>query len=187
MKYIPIFILFGLIIYLKKTEQINYPKISRRVEMVLKIFSIVCLVISISMIIDIFLPKESYRVKVRKVANSQEIIFGNFKEDVISRIYKNLNDGEDVIIKVSRIYDEIKCIELLENKKELKYPTIDSYTFILMIFIFLIPSLMFNSKLKAKKNLYFIVSVSSSVLGVVSLLLIGKLLLVHVFHVIDKV
>jgi hypothetical protein len=157
---------------------------SPRIGLTLKVLVILCLIVSVTMVIDLFLPHESIAVQVEKVINSKEVIFGNYYERLKVDAWEELRDGEGVNIKVSRIYHEIRAIEQPEQGKVLKYPTTDNYYFLLLIIVFAAPLLLYNNRMKANSNIYVLVKAAVVILGFISILIIGKLLLVHVFDVI---
>ncbi|MBU3104401.1 hypothetical protein [Clostridium gasigenes] len=94
-------------------------------------------------------------------------------------------------IEVSKIYDEIKEISLIERNNEvLTFPTVDNYAFLFMIVLFLLPSYIFIRNIFPKITndfVYYILSILSLVLGFVGIILIIKLFLVHVLHIVERV
>lgn len=151
-----------------------------------KFLSIICILVAITMIVDITIPKDSFEVRVKKSEN-QKVIFDKFKETATNKTYEELKDGQIVIIKVSKIYDEILSIVLPQSNKEIKFPTSDSYFYVFgMVPLLLLTSIIHTKRIKNIDTLYYVVVAFSIILGVISMLLIGKLLLVHAFGVVDK-
>ncbi|MBB6624579.1 hypothetical protein H7E67_14150 [Clostridium gasigenes] len=105
--------------------------------------------------------------------------------------YNTLKDNEKVKIEVSKIYNEIKEISLIEKNNEvLTFPTVDNYAFLFMIVLFLLPSYIFIRHIFTKITndfVYYILSILSLVLGFVGIILIIKLFLVHVLHIVERV
>ncbi|MBU3089134.1 hypothetical protein KPL42_11620 [Clostridium gasigenes] len=130
-------------------------------------------------------------VQVIKSGNLNTVDFGIYSEELNKVAYTTLKDNEKVKIEVSKIYDEIKEISLIERSNEvLTFPTVDNYAFLFMIFLFSLPSYIFIRDIFTKITndfVYYILSSLSLVLGFVGVILIIKLFLVHVLHIVERV
>ena len=158
---------------------------SPRIGLTLKALLILSLVVSVTMIVDLFLPHEIQAVTVQKLLDSREVMLGDYKETLTADAWDKLIDGEEVNIKVSRLFHEIRAIELTGRGIILKYPTTDNYHFVLLIFVFASPLLLYSERMKADSNVYVLLKAAAVILGFTSFLIIGKLFVVHVFGVID--
>ena len=141
----------------------------------------------ITMIADLGIPKQILDVTVSKQSASMEVSFGIYREKLTTNAYDSIRDGEKVQIHVSRIYDEIKQITLIDERNQtLKSPTADCYAFIFMIVVFAIPSILLfkrSYKTERTKLFGFCIGIISIILGGVNLIILSKLFLVHVLHV----
>ncbi len=166
-------------------------KLPRTLSIISKITALLCLVIALTMVADILLPKDTLEVQVIKSGNSNTVDFGIYSEDLNEVAYNTLKDNEKVKIEVSKIYDEIKEISLIERNNEvLTFPTVDNYAFLFMIFLFSLPSYIFIRDIFTKITndfVYYILSSLSLVLGFVGIILIIELFLVHVLHIVERV
>ena len=175
---------FVSIICIKK----NVPDLSKTFLIISRIAASICLLVMITMIADLVIPKQILDVTVSKQSASMEVSFGIYKEKLTTNAYDIIRDGEMVQIHVSRIYDEIKQITLIDEKNQtLKFPTADCYAFIFMIVVFAIPSiLLFKSSYKTDraKLFGFCISIISIILGSVNLIILCKLFLVHVLYIL---
>ncbi|MBU3133890.1 hypothetical protein KPL40_15785 [Clostridium gasigenes] len=165
-------------------------KLPRTLSIISKITAILCLVIALTMIADILLPKDTLDVQVIKSSNSNTVDFGIYSEELNEVAYNTLKDNEKVKIEVSKIYDEIKEISLIEKNNEvLTFPTVDNYAFLFMIVLFLLPIFIFVKNIFPKiinEFVYYLLNISSLVLGFVGIILIIKFYLVHVLHIIER-
>lgn len=165
-------------------------KLPRALSILSKITALLCLVIALTMIADILLPKDTLEVQVIKSGNSNTVDFGIYSEELNEVAYNTLKDNENVKIEVSQIYDEIKEISLIERSNEvLTFPTVDNYAFLFMIVLFLLPIFIFVKNIFPKiinEFVYYLLNISSLVLGFVGIILIIKLFLVHVLHIIER-
>jgi hypothetical protein len=164
------------------------PDLNRTFLLISRIAASICLLVMITMVADLVIPKQIIDITVEKESSSMEVSFGIYKEKMAESAYDIIRDGEKVQIHVSRIYDEIKQITLNDGKNQtLQFPTVDCYAFIFMIVIFAIPNILFFKRTYVAdraKRFGFCVGIISIILGSVSLILLGKLFLVHVIHMI---
>ncbi|MBB6713135.1 hypothetical protein [Clostridium gasigenes] len=188
-----LFITIMIFIISYRVNKKNKPilKLPRTLSIISKITAILCLVLALTMIADIILPKDTFEVQVIKSGNSNTVDFGIYSEDLNEVAYNTLKDNEKVKIEVSKIYDEIKEISLIERNNEvLTFPTVDNYAFLFMIVLFLLPSYILIRNIFTKLTndfVYYILSILSLVLGSVGIILIIKLFLVHVLHIVERV
>ena len=121
---------FVSIICIKK----NVPDLSKTFLIISRIAASICLLVMITMIADLGIPKQILDVTVSKQSASMEVSFGIYKEKLTTNAYDIIRDGEMVQIHVSRIYDEIKQITLIDDKNlTLNFPKVDCYAFIFMM------------------------------------------------------
>jgi hypothetical protein len=180
------FLIFIFVINIKKKIAPELPKIITSIS---KYAAIICIVIAITMIADLIIPTNIIETSVLKNSNSTTVSFGIYRENMNQPAYEILRNGEKVKIKVSTIYSEIKEIILVErNNRVLSFPTVDDYAFIFMLVVFMTPILLFLKKSyqsSAGKFFHFVLNIIPLIMGIASILIIIKLLLVHVFHTIS--
>lgn len=188
---IPLLLIFfiGFMLMLRKSAKGGIvPKISDRFIFIARVTAILCLFSALSMIADLAIPKDTFEVTVVKTLDSKTISFGIYSEAMNKTAYNTLQNGEKVQIEVSKIYDEIKRIVLLEKNNEiLSFPTVDDYAFLFMIFIFIAPTLLLFKKSfssEMEKYFYSVLSVLSIILGFMSIIILIKFILVHILHVV---
>ena len=69
----------------------------------------------------------------------------------------------------------------------LSFPTVDDYVFLFMIVMFIAPTLLLFKKPAGSgmgEKLYGVLGVSAIILGFVSIIILGKLVLVHILHIV---
>ena len=71
-------------------------KLPRALSIISKITAILCLVIALTMIADILLPKDTLDVQVIKSGNSNTVDFGIYSEELNEVAYNTLKDNEKV-------------------------------------------------------------------------------------------
>ena len=190
LRFFPLIIIAFFLIIKSKPQVITLRDQPKIIAIISKISAILCLVIVLTMVADLMLTKNILKTQVNKVENSRTVHFGIYEEELNKTAYSTLKNNENVEIQVSKVYDEIKKITILDGINEVLYfPTADNYAFLFMMVIFSLPSLIFIKNISTtliNKFVFFYLNIISLVMGFVGLLLIIKLLLVHVLHLVER-
>lgn len=178
--------LLVLVFNTNKKIEINLPQ---KLVSISKVSAFICMVIGITMLADLTMPKNTVIEKATKT-ESRTMDFGIYSETMNESAYTAIKNNETVKLSVSKIYDEIKKITLLEeHNKILDFPTVDDYMFILLTIMYFLPCMLFFKKSPVSgggKYLWFLLHIGSIVLGITGILLLGKLFLVHGIHVLSR-
>jgi len=166
----------------------DVPPLPKGLIMISRVAAVICVIIALTMILDLFIPKQSFEVTISKTEDSKVVSFGIYSENMNLSAYNKLQNGEKAKIHVSRIYDEIKDITLIDHgNATLEFPTVDGYAFLLIIVMLLVPAVILLKKsyeTSMEKYIGLNICILSIIMGFIGVIVIGKLLLVHVLHII---
>lgn len=165
------------------------PGESQGLVLAARVAAVICIGIALTMTVDLLLPKQIIEATVDKTDASKKITFGIYSENMRKTAYNELLNGEKVQLRVSVIYDEIKKIIRVEHENEaLLFPTVDSVVYFFVMIVYFAPILIFlRETIKLPKNIEAFIRLTAIFLGTFGLLILGKLFLVHVFHITQVV